>query len=123
MGLGKRQLGDLEVSAMGLGCMGMSSTYGTVDVDEAVRTIRHAIDLGVDLIDTADIYGLGGNEELGGAALAGRRGEGVLATKFGITAEADGTRGIDARPERVATCCDRSLARLGVEVIDLYYLH
>jgi aryl-alcohol dehydrogenase-like predicted oxidoreductase len=123
MTLARRRLGGLEVSAVGLGCMGMTNTYGPVDPDDAVRTIHGAVDLGVDLLDTADIYGLGANEELVGRAVAGMRDRVVLATKFGITAGPKGSRGVDARPTRVRACCEASLRRLGVDVIDLYYLH
>jgi aryl-alcohol dehydrogenase-like predicted oxidoreductase len=119
----RRHLGELDVSAVGLGCMTMANTYGPVEEEDAIATIQRALDLGVDLIDTADIYGLGSNEELVGRAIAGRRDEVVLATKFGIVALEGGGRGVNGTPERARTCCDASLRRLGVDTIDLYYLH
>lgn len=126
MPLSRRALGHtgLEVSAQGLGCMSMSSfPYGPVDEDEAVATIHRAIDLGVDFFDTADVYGLGENEQLVGRALKGHRNDVVIATKFGNTIR-DGRMGpVDGSPEYVPVACDRSLERLGVEHIDLYYLH
>jgi aryl-alcohol dehydrogenase-like predicted oxidoreductase len=122
-----RELGmsGLTVSAMGLGCMGMSQSYGTPDDEESVRTIHRALDLGVTLIDTADVYGKGANEQLIGRAIRDRRHGVVLASKFGLVPNpAGGTAtDVDARPERVRACCDASLSRLGVETIDLYYLH
>ncbi|MGY1704175.1 aldo/keto reductase [Geodermatophilus sp. SYSU D00697] len=120
----KRTLGDLTVSAQGLGCMGMSEFYGTGDQAEAERTIRRALDLGVTFLDTADMYGPFTNERLVGAAIAGRRDEVVLATKFGNERGEDGSfRGINGRPDYVRSACDASLQRLGVDVIDLYYQH
>lgn len=116
-------LGDLEVSAIGLGCMGMSQAYGEADPAEAERTLHRALDLGVTFLDTANAYGLGHNESLIGRVLGQRRHEFVLATKFGIVVDADGKRSIDGRPEQVAARCDESLARLQTDVIDLYYLH
>jgi aryl-alcohol dehydrogenase-like predicted oxidoreductase len=118
------QLGDLTVSAQGLGCMGMSEWYGPTDWDESIGTIHRALDLGVTFIDTADIYGAGHNEVLVGRGIAGRRGEVQLATKFGI----DRTGGDDKRTVRgergyVKRAAESSLTRLGVDVIDLYYLH
>ena len=121
-----RRLGSqgLEVSAVGLGCMGMSEFYGATDEDEAVATIHRALELGVTLIDTADIYGPFTNERLVGRAVAGRRDAVVLATKFGNVRREDGSWvGIDGRPEYVQSACDASLKRLGVEHIDLYYQH
>ncbi|MBE3035188.1 MAG: aldo/keto reductase [Actinobacteria bacterium] len=121
-----RRLGSrgLEVSAVGLGCMGMSEFYGATDEDEAVATIHRALELGVTLIDTADIYGPFTNERLVGRAIAGRRDAVVLATKFGNVRREDGSwAGIDGRPEYVHSACDASLKRLGVEHIDLYYQH
>jgi len=123
----RRQLGrsGLEVSAIGLGCMGMSQSYGTPDDAESIRTIHRAIDLGVTLIDTADQYGKGANEKLVGQAIRDRRQEVVLATKFGLVPAAGGgpATNVDARPDRVRGCCEASLQRLGLDVIDLYYLH
>ncbi len=119
-----RTLGSLSVPAMGLGCMGMSEFYGTGDQAEAERTIQRALDLGVTLLDTADMYGPFTNERLVGQAIAGRRDEVVLATKFGNEREEDGSfRGINGRPDYVRRACDASLQRLGVDVIDLYYQH
>jgi aryl-alcohol dehydrogenase-like predicted oxidoreductase len=121
----KRTLGQgLEVSAMGLGCMGMSEFYGRGDEDEAIRTIHRALDLGIDFLDTADMYGPFTNEKLVGRAIEGRRDGVVLATKFGNVRGENGERlGIDGSPEYVRRACDASLQRLGVEHIDLYYQH
>jgi aryl-alcohol dehydrogenase-like predicted oxidoreductase len=122
----KRRLGNegLEVSAQGLGCMGMSEFYGSADEDEAVATILRALDLGVTFLDTADMYGPFTNEKLVGRALAGRRDEVVLATKFGNQRGEDGSfLGINGKPDYVRSACDASLARLGVDHIDLYYQH
>jgi aryl-alcohol dehydrogenase-like predicted oxidoreductase len=114
----------LQVSAMGLGCMGMSEFYGTADEAEATATIHRALDLGVTFLDTADMYGPFTNEKLVGAAIAGRRDEVQLATKFGNERLPDGTRvGINGSPEYVRRACDASLERLGVDHIDLYYQH
>jgi aryl-alcohol dehydrogenase-like predicted oxidoreductase len=119
-----RTLRDLTVSAQGLGCMGMSEFYGTADQDEAERTIHRALDLGVTFLDTADMYGPFTNEQLVGKAIAGRRDEVVLATKFGNQRNPDGSRvGVNGTPEYVHSACDASLRRLGVDVIDLYYQH
>jgi aryl-alcohol dehydrogenase-like predicted oxidoreductase len=119
-----RTLGSLTVSAEGLGCMGMSEFYGTGDQQEAERTIHRALDLGVTFLDTADMYGPFTNERLVGQAIAGRRDEVVLATKFGNERTPDGGRvGINGTPEYVHRACDASLQRLGVDVIDLYYQH
>ncbi|MGR7024511.1 aldo/keto reductase [Geodermatophilus sp. URMC 62] len=119
-----RTLGPLSVPAMGLGCMGMSEFYGTGDQAEAERTIHRALDLGVTFLDTADMYGPFTNERLVGTAIAGRREEVVLATKFGNERGEDGSsRGINGRPDYVRQACDASLQRLGVDVIDLYYQH
>jgi aryl-alcohol dehydrogenase-like predicted oxidoreductase len=116
--------GELTVSAEGLGCMGMSEFYGDGDDEESIRTIHRALDLGVNFLDTADMYGPFTNEELVGRAIAGRRDEVVLATKFGNERRPDGSRvGVNGRPDYVRAACDASLARLGVEVIDLYYQH
>ena len=114
----------LEVSAQGLGCMGMSEFYGIGDDVESVATIREALDSGVNFLDTADMYGPFTNEELVGRAIAERRDEVVLATKFGNERAPDGSRiGINGQPAYVVKACDDSLRRLGVDVIDLYYQH
>jgi len=124
----RRTLGSgsaaLEVSAEGLGCMGMSEFYGQGDESESVAVIQAALDAGVNFLDTADMYGPFTNETLVGRAISSRRDEVVLATKFGNQRREDGTRlGINGRPEYVREACDASLARLGVEHIDLYYQH
>src|SRR3546814_452678 len=121
----QRSLGNegLKVSALGLGCMAMTPLYDKPDPNEAARTIDAAIDGGVTMIDTADAYNDGKNEELVGRALAGRRDRVVLATKFGNVRLPDGTRTVEARPEHAVEACEKSLKRLGVEVIDLFYLH
>jgi len=119
-----RTLGALTVSAQGLGCMGMSEFYGTGDQAEAERTIQRALDLGVTFLDTADMYGPFTNERLVGRAIAARRDEVVLATKFGNERDEDGSYlGVNGQPEYVRAACDASLQRLGVDVIDLYYQH
>lgn len=119
----KRFLGQLEVSAIGLGCMGMSQAYGKADPAESERTLHRALDIGMTFLDTANAYGLGHNEKLIGRVLGERRDEIVLATKFGMSIDANGKRGIDGHPSRVAARCDESLERLGMDHIDLYYLH
>ncbi|MBN8868135.1 MAG: aldo/keto reductase [Solirubrobacterales bacterium] len=121
-----RKLGSegLEVSAIGLGCMGMSEFYGEGDEAESIATIHRALELGVNFLDTADMYGRGANEELVGKAIADRRDQVVLATKFGITRGDDPReRSVDGRPEYVRESIDRSLTRLGLDHVDLYYQH
>jgi aryl-alcohol dehydrogenase-like predicted oxidoreductase len=121
-----RRLGksSLVVSAMGLGCMGMSQSYGTPDDQESTATIHHAIDRGITLLDTADMYGGGTNEELVGRAVAKRRNEVILATKFGNMRQPDGRfLGVNGRPEYVQEACEASLKRLNISTIDLFYLH
>ena len=124
--MNNRTLGNegLVVSELGLGCMGMSEFYGAPDEDESIATIHRAIELGITFLDTADMYGPFTNERLVGTAIADRRDEVVLATKFGNERAEDGTRlGINGRPEYVRRACDASLSRLGVDHIDLYYQH
>jgi len=116
--------GRLEVSAMGLGCMGMSQSYGPADEAESIGTIHRALELGVIFLDTADMYGPFTNERLVGRAIAGRREQVVIATKFGNERREDGSWvGVNGRPEYVRRCCDASLQRLGIDHIDLYYQH
>lgn len=121
-----RKLGQqgLEVSALGLGCMGMSDFYGSRDEAESVATINRALDLGVTFLDTADMYGVGANEELVGRVVRTRREWVVVATKFGNVRGPDGSfRGVNGHPDYVRQACDASLKRLGLDVIDLYYQH
>jgi len=121
----QRTLGKsaLAVSAIGLGCMSMSNVYGKCDDAESIAVVHHALDLGVNFLDSSDMYGWGQNEELLGRALRGRRDRVVLATKFGNLRRPDGTAGVNGRPEYVPQACDASLKRLGVDTIDLYYQH
>ena len=126
MSLVRRKLGssDLSVSAISLGCMSLSGTYGKADDAEGVALIRHALDRGVTMLDSSDMYGWGHNERLIGKALAGARRDGVVvATKFGQVQRPGGANGVDGRPEHVKAACEASLERLGVDVIDLYYQH
>src|SRR5689334_22285273 len=119
----RRRLGNrgLVVSAQGLGCMGMSEFYGPPDDAESIATIHRALELGVDFLDTADVYGPHRNEELVGRAVRGMRDRFVIATKFGIVRDPKNpaVRGVNGKPEYVRQCCDASLRRLGVDVIDL----
>jgi aryl-alcohol dehydrogenase-like predicted oxidoreductase len=116
--------GGLRVSTLGLGCMSMSEFYGQSDQAESLATLERAFDLGIDFLDTADMYGVGRNEELVGKAVRGKRDRIVIATKFGIQRAPDGTRlGINGKAEYVRSACEASLRRLGVETIDLYYQH
>jgi aryl-alcohol dehydrogenase-like predicted oxidoreductase len=119
----KRTLGSLEVSAIGLGCMSMTPIYGRPSEPEAIATVHHAIELGITLIDTADAYNFGANEELVGRALKGKRDQVNLATKFGNIRRPDGSNAVNGKPDYVPEACEASLRRLGVEVIDLYYVH
>src|ERR1700742_5222511 len=117
-------LGDLTVSAQGVGCMGMSQSYGTADWDESIATIHRALELGVTFLDTANVYGHGHNEVLVGRAIHDRRDQVQLATKFGIDRDVDSSkRTIHGKAGYVKASCEDSLGRLGVDVIDLYYLH
>ncbi|HEX6243110.1 MAG TPA: aldo/keto reductase [Polyangiales bacterium] len=121
-----RKLGksDVELSLVGLGCMGMSEFYGPANDEQSVALIQHALDRGVRFFDTADMYGMGHNEKLLGSALKGRREQAVVATKFAVVRGADGSfQGVSGKPEYVQRACEESLARLGIDAIDLYYQH
>src|SRR2546422_288044 len=121
----KRKIGrsPLEVSAVGLGLMSMSGIYGNANDEESISLIHYALDKGINLLDSADMYGWGHNEQLLGRALKGWRHKAIVATKFGQTKDASGKQGVDGRPEYVMQACEASLKRLGIDVIDLYYQH
>lgn len=125
----RRKIGPLSVSAIGLGCMGMAGTagqaamYGPVDRAEAIATIHHALDIGIDFFDTAEVYGPFANEELLAEALAGRREQAVIATKFGFRIVDGRVAGVNSRPDHVRAVCEASLKRLNTDVIDLFYQH
>jgi aryl-alcohol dehydrogenase-like predicted oxidoreductase len=125
--MNQRKLGSqgLTVAELGLGCMGMSEFYGKADEQESIATIHRAVELGVTMLDTADMYGHGENERLVGRAIKGIRNRVVVATKFGIVRKKEDPafRGVSGRPEYVRQCCEASLKRLGVDIIDLYYIH
>jgi aryl-alcohol dehydrogenase-like predicted oxidoreductase len=113
----------IKVSAIGLGLMSMSGIYGNANDDESIRVIHHALDKGINHLDSSDMYGWGHNETLLGKALKGRREGVIVATKFGQTKDAEGKQGVDGKPEYVVQACEASLKRLGIDVIDLYYQH
>src|SRR5213594_3418241 len=121
----KRKIGrsPLEVSAVGLGLMSMSGIYGNANDEESISLIHYALDKGINLLDSADMYGWGHNEQLLGRALKGWRDKAIVATKFGQTKDASGKQGVDGRPEYVMQACEASLRRLGIDVIDVYYQH
>ena len=119
----RRTLGELEVSAVGLGCATMTPFYDEPDKDAAIDTLRHAREIGVDFLDSSDAYGQGRNEELIACAVKGHRDEHVIASKFGNLRAPDGSPTSDGRSEYVKACCERSLKRLEIDVIDLYYIH
>jgi len=122
--IGRRKLGQLDVSALALGCMSMTPIYGVPDADEAIATLHRAPELGIDFVDTSDAYGANGaNEELVGRALKGRRDKYILATKFGNIRLPDGKPGAKGNPDYVIEACDKSLTRLGTDYIDLYFIH
>jgi len=121
----RRKLGGspLQVSALGLGLMSMSGIYGNANDEESISVIHHALDQGINFLDSADMYGWGHNETLLGKALKGKRDKAIVASKFGQVKQADGKQTVDGRPEYVMQACEASLKRLGIEVIDLYYQH
>ena len=118
-----RRLGQLEVSSIGLGCMGLTPIYGNPDPELAIKTIHRCADLGITLLDTSDAYGKGKNQELVGRAIAGRREHFVISTKFGNLRMPDGKPAVNGRPEYVMQACDTSLRRLGIDVIDIFFQH
>src|SRR5467141_4251023 len=120
-----RQLGhsSLSVPVLGLGCMSMSGTYGKHDDSQSIEVVHRALDLGVNFLDSSDMYGFGHNEELLGRAIRGRRGQVVVTTKFGQVRTPEGRATVNGRPDYVSQACDASLKRLGIDVIDLYYQH
>ena len=119
----RRKLGDFEVPAVGLGCMGMTIAYGELDDDKSIATIHRAMDLGAAFLDTSDNYGRGANEELLARAIEGRRGDAIVATKFGNIRLPDGSRTVSGKPDHVASACEASLGRLKCGVIDILYHH
>ena len=119
-----RKLGEFEVSALGLGCMSMSQSYGAADRGESERALHRALDIGYTFLDTASLYGFGHNEQLLGEVLKGRRNEYILASKCGLFRDKDtGQRTLDGSPEKIKEICEESLKNLQTDVIDLYYLH